>query len=213
MPGSINQFKSSFKTDVARNSRFDVMIPVPLTLIQYRNMSEKLSFRCEIAGLPSRTLSTLNQQIYGPSEKFPYQSSYGDLTLSFIVSDDMSEKLFFDAWLELINPSTNYNFKYKNDYTTQIAINQYDLEGKKSYSVDLVDAFPIDVSQMDLDWSSEGFHKLNVVMSYSYWRNNSVESLISGAVGSVISSGLKSDAIQGIPIIGGLNNLGGNILK
>ena len=47
MAGSINDFKTSFKKDLARPNRFDVSIRVPLTLIQYRNQSRDLVFRCE----------------------------------------------------------------------------------------------------------------------------------------------------------------------
>lgn len=177
MAGSINEFKSSFTKDLARPSRFDVQIPVPLGLVPYIGTSRRLNFRCENAELPGRAISTSTMKIYGPEEKYPYQSNYNDINLTFIVADDMREKLFFDAWLEWMNPTLSFDFKYKKDYVVTLRINQYDLRNKISYSVDLLDAFPIGLNSLDLDWSSDGHHKLSMTFAYTSWKNNSVESL------------------------------------
>ena len=40
-----------------------------------------------------------------------------------------------------------------------------------------IDAFPIIVNQMDLDWSADGIHKLTIVFAYRYWQNNSIQQL------------------------------------
>lgn len=177
MAGSIADFKASFSKELARPSKFDVNIPVPLGLVPYRSSSRMLTMRCENAELPGRTIATTSMKIYGVEEKFPYMSSYNDLSLTFIVSDDMEEKLFFDAWLNWINPNTSYNLKYKQDYSVALRINQYDVQNKVSYSVDLVDAYPIAVNGMDLNWSADGYHKLTVTFAYTSWRDNSLKTL------------------------------------
>lgn len=162
----MTDFISSFKTDLARPSRFDVLIP---PMRGYGYMSEQLSLRCENAELPGRTFMTHDQKIYGPTEKYPYQNSYNDITLTFIVSGDMSERKYFDGWMEAINPTATFNFSYKADYITNIQVRQYDVTGKMTYGVSLIDAYPIAINQLDLDWSSDGHHKLSVVFAYTYW--------------------------------------------
>lgn len=177
MAGSISDFKSSFSTDVARPNRFDVTIPVPIGMVPYRNTSRRLNLRCESAELPGRSLGTTGMKIYGVEEKFPYMTAYNDMSLTFIVGDDMQEKKFFDAWLNWITPSFSYDVKYKADYAVIIRVSQYDLRSKSSYSVDLIDAFPIAVNPLQLDWSSDGYHKLTVTFAYTSWRNNSLEAI------------------------------------
>jgi hypothetical protein len=199
MPGNLNDFKASFKTDIARANKFDVSFPVPLTLILYRNISQRLTLRCESAELPGRSLATTEQKIYNISEKFPYQTTYNDANFTFLVSDDMAEKEFFDSWLEFINPSTNFNFKYKGDYSTTVSVNQYDVQNKKTYSVDLIEAYPVAVNQMSLDWASDSLHKLTVTFAYSYSRVNSLTTSLKTAVTSGIG-GLVTG-------VGGLLNL------
>ena len=179
MASSISDFRSSFKKELARPNRFDVFIPIPYTLLPYYdNGVKELSLRCESTELPSRALATLDRKIGSvPVQRFPYLSMYPDITMTFIVGGDMSEKLFFDAWMELINPSSNFNFKYKKDYCTEILIRQYDTSNNLTYNAMLIDAFPIAVNQLDLDWSSDSIHKLAVTFAYTSWRNNDVSSI------------------------------------
>lgn len=192
MAGSIADFKASFSTELARPNKFDVNIPVPLGLIPYRGTSRMLTMRCENAELPGRTIATTTAKIYGVEEKFPYMTSYNDMPLTFIVSDDMKEKKFFDAWLNWINPNSSYNIKYKQEYSVALRVNQYDVRNQVSYSVDLIDAFPIAVNQMDLNWSSDGYHKLTVTFAYTSWRDNSVETLAMDYLENILSDSLQT---------------------
>lgn len=169
MAGSISKFKSSFATEIARPNRFDVNITVPTVLDS--GASRILTYRCENAQLPSRTFATAEQKTYGPVEKYPYLTTYNDLELTFIVSDDMLEKYIFDSWLESINPSTTNNFSYKSDYSTIITVNQYNLQNEITYSADFIEAYPISINQLDLDWSADGYHKLTVTFAYTRWFN------------------------------------------
>jgi hypothetical protein len=191
MPNTIDSFRSSFKTGIARPHRFDVNIPIPLILIQYRNIAQQLTLRCESANIPGRTLATADQKIYNITEKFPYQTTYNDMEMTFIVSNDMTEKQFFDAWVEFINPSTNFNFKYKGDYATSITISQYDDTNTLSYQIELIDAYPISVNQLDLNWNADGYHKLTVTFAYTYWKNtnlvNTLQNIATEGIGGAVS--------------------------
>ena len=202
MAGSIADFKASFNKDLARPSRFDVNIPIPIGLLPYREIGRTLRMRCENAELPGRSISTTTMKIYGVEEKFPYQTTYNDISLTFIVSDDMAEKKFFDAWLNWINPTINYNLKYKADYAVPLTVNQYDVKNELSYSVTMLDAFPIAVNQLDLDWSSDGHHKLTVTFAYTSWRNNSLEALGMELLETTIANSLFDSSIQRESLLG-----------
>jgi hypothetical protein len=205
MPRSINDFKSSFKDDLARPSRFDVNIPIPLTLIPYVSTARNLTYRCESTNLPGRQLATMEQKSYGPVESYPYATTFNDIDMTFLVDADMNQKLFFDAWLQYINPLHNNNYRYKGDYSTTLRINQYDQANELTYSVDLYEAFPVSTNQMDLDWSSDGVHKLVVTFNYTYWKNNSLQAL--GM--ELVDAGLES----AVTSIGGLGGTGVGVIN
>jgi hypothetical protein len=174
---SLSQFKNSFTLDIARPKLFDIIIVPPTGLQNYIGIARNLTFRCESTQFPSRTFATTEQKFgTNPVEKHAYQTTYNDIEISFIVSEDMSEKKFFDAWMNLINPTASFDFNYRNDYITDFYVFQYDgTQTIKTYSIALLDAFPISVNQLDLDWSNDNYHKLSVTFAYRYWKNIGAE--------------------------------------
>jgi hypothetical protein len=171
----LKSFLDSFKTDVSRPNRFDVEINTPTILIDYISDFRLLDYRCESAQLPSRTFGTVEQKFgSNPTQKYPMHSSYNDLQLTFIVSGNMNEKTLFDIWMEFINPTSTFNFSYKQDYVADITVYQRDLTNNTTYKADFINAYPIAVNQLDLDWSSDGHHKLTVDFAYDYWKNDIV---------------------------------------
>jgi hypothetical protein len=169
------EFKNSFKTDLARPNRFEVDISLNPPRVAYDGIQARdLRLRCETAELPSRTYATAEQKFgSNPIEKYPYQVQFNDLNLTFVVTDDMNPKRFFDAWMEAVIPSYNYNPSYKRGpggYAGTIRVTQFGVDDFPTYKIALDDAYPIAVNQLDLDWSTEGHHKLTVVFAYTYWR-------------------------------------------
>lgn len=169
---TIDELRSSLKKGLASPSRFDVLIPVTDSIEGIT--SQVLSFRCESADLPGLTYATADLKMSSaPIEKYPYLVTFNEINLTFIVSDDMSEKKYFDRWLTSINPQfNNYDFDYKQNYARDITIRQYDIAGNVSYAVKLLEAFPTSMNQLDLEWSTEGYHKLAVTFAYTKWTNS-----------------------------------------
>ena len=197
MAGTINDIRSSFNKDLARASRFDVTVPVPYYMLTQYDNAKQLQMRCEATELPGRTFMTAERKMgSAPIQKMPYYSQYNDISLTFIVSDDMAEKIFFDTWMEVINPTTNFNFKYQSDYAVDLSINQYDVTNNLTYVSTLVNAYPVAVNQLDMNWGSSDYHKLTVVFAYTYWINTTVQ----GVVNQLATQGLSglSDTINGI---------------
>ena len=170
---SLSQFRDSFTLDIARPKLFDVTLTPPSGLQNYSKIARNLTFRCESTQFPSRTFATTEQRFgSNPTEKHAYHTTYNDIEMSFIVSEDMSEKKFFDAWMNLINPTASFDFNYRDDYITDFYVFQYDGSlAVRTYSIALIDAFPVSVNQLDLDWSNDNFHKLSVTFAYRYWKN------------------------------------------
>jgi hypothetical protein len=173
MVANISDFISKFPKDLARPCNFTVKITAPI-LDSYS--SQELTFKCEASELPSRTFSLVEQKTYGPVQQFPIQNFYDKHNLTFLCSDDMREKKLFDRWMDNISDSTissafgvKFDFKYKDTYAGQIEIIQYDVTGKESFNVKLIEAFPISVHPLKLDWGADNeVHKLMVTFAYRY---------------------------------------------
>jgi hypothetical protein len=139
------------------------------------SLSRYLALQCETAELPGRTIDTHEVKIYGPGFRVPHDSKYaGDINLGFICTNDFYERKLFDRWLEAIHPSDTNNLRFPKGnstrYMTNITIVQYDDFIKKIYSVQLIDAFPIDIASQPLNWSEENFHRLSVRFAYQRYK-------------------------------------------
>jgi len=93
----INQY-----SDTARTDKFDVKVGIPNNLLPiYQGYGRMLTFQCESAEIPGRTISTFETRTYGPQLKFPYQSLYSDLSLTFYC---IGNKTAFGALSSLVSP-------------------------------------------------------------------------------------------------------------
>ena len=133
-------------------------------------LSRYLSLQCESAELPGKTFATADVKIYGPTFKVPYQTQYGDTSLTFLCTNDFYERKLFDKWMETIHPSDTNNLRYargeKSRFLTDIKIIQYDDFIKQIYAVQLIDAFPIGIAPQPLSWGEDGFHRLSIQFAY-----------------------------------------------
>jgi hypothetical protein len=138
------------------------------------SVSRYLALQCEAAELPGRTLQTADVKIYGPPFKIPYNSQYGDTTLTFLCTNDFFERKLFDRWIDAINPSDTNNLRFPKGQSSRYMINikiiQYDDFIKQIYAVELIDAFPIGVAPQSLSWSDDSFHRLSVQFAYQRYR-------------------------------------------
>ena len=83
------------------------------------SMSRYLALQCESAELPGRTTATADVKIYGPIFKVPYQTQYGDTTLTFLCTNEFYERKLFERWMESIMPSDTNNLRFAKSQTSR----------------------------------------------------------------------------------------------
>lgn len=183
---TLEEFRSHLNSfvDVAHSDRFRVTIQPPKSLLgKSDDVTRKLSFQCEQAELPGKTLNFFETRTYGPGQKFPYQSVFSDLNLGFICmsnpdgqsSAGLWEKRFFEDWLEIINPSPNtlkngqWNLEYKENYRSTITVEHFDVFNNVTETINYLEAFPYLMNPIPLNWGDDSIMKLNVAFHYTRW--------------------------------------------
>jgi len=138
------------------------------------SISRYLALQCESAELPGKTFQTADVKIYGPTFKVPYQTMYGDTTLTFLCTNEFYERKLFERWMEAIHPTDTNNMRFakgaQSRYMTNIKIIQYDDFIKQIHAVELIDAFPIGIASQALSWGEDGFHRLSIQFAYQKYR-------------------------------------------
>jgi len=138
------------------------------------DFSRSLALLCESAELPGKSLITHEARVYGPTYKVPYQAQYGEMNLTFLCTNDFSERTLFDRWMEAILPSDTNNPRFpksdKSRYMTNIQIIKYDDTAQEIYIIELQDAFPTSIAAQQMSWQDDGFLRLTVQFSYQFYK-------------------------------------------
>ena len=239
MAFGIDQFASEIgKSGVARTSDFMVEITAPTKA--FSSVAQSMMLRIEQVSIPSRTLTTFQQNYYGPPRDIPYRFVSSPITLTIMMSEDMREREFFMQWQDLfigtrrspipLRPEAIYDCGYFKDCVGTVKIKQYgtspafqgrsqgsslfgDIKdaaeafgfntsailnplgfnvfgsasgGKQDptelYGITLIEAFPITVNEIQMNWADDQIAKLQVEIRYTYMTEKHPASDITGAI-------------------------------
>lgn len=118
---SIDTFRSKINSfgGLQKTNRFYVEV---FTKIWTSDVMDRLKFLCEAAELPGKTILTSDAKIYGPAYKIATGTVFNEITLTFLCSNDMREKLQFDVWMNAIQNPRTFDMQYRDDYVGTISI-------------------------------------------------------------------------------------------
>ena len=177
---SISEFVAQLdEENISRKSHYTVLITGPQQL-QGLSQERDMTFRCDHVTEPGRNiLTTSNSYHYGLPLSRAYGSSFSDITISFIMSEDNREKLYFERWMDLmIGPYRNgqiskdmFDIKYFDDYVGTAILYKYNDNGILTYSQKFINVFPLLVADGDLSWDSPEVNRLSVRLYYQYYQD------------------------------------------
>lgn len=172
---NINDFLARISgSGFARANRVTVEIfpPAVLSLLNAAAI-KSLTYTAEQVMLPGRILQASDINIYGPPIKMPTRTLYNDLNVTFLCDDLMTQRTFFDRWINYINPSEGgFNLRYRDEYIGSIKIYQMNESGEKTnYGIALYEVYPLVVNDMNGNWVDNEVQRLQVQFSYRYWEN------------------------------------------
>ena len=164
---NINEFRTVLgkDRDLAKTTRFAVQIA------RLNGVFSDLMYLCETAEMPGRAFQMQDYRYYGPNFKLPNVSEYSDINFTFLVRDVMREKETFDNWMSYINPKNTYDFRFLNEYSSDVYIYQFsELKDEgATYKATLRRAYPINVQSLPISWTDENIHRLTVTFTFTDW--------------------------------------------
>ena len=167
MPFNLTEFRAALNKEkgLARPAYFRVMFSGKL--FRARKI-EALALLCNQASIPGRAISANPVRTYGPRRLNPNLTTYDDIGMTFYCqNDDLFPRPLFEEWQNAVIEATTGIINYPDNYVADVEIEQYDETGKITYAIRLIDAFPIIVAPMALDWGArDTIHNLNVSFSY-----------------------------------------------
>lgn len=150
----------------ARSNRFELNIGPSKSSNAVLN--EAATFLCESVSLPGKDITTFEYSFNAMRNTVKYANGYTlpDITCTFNLTNDYRAKKFFDSWLKLI-VSNEYTVRYAPDYERPVTITQLNQRNERIYGVELLNAFPISVSSIDLsNATTDDISKFSVTLTY-----------------------------------------------
>lgn len=171
------------ENSISKTSLYEVTITPPRVMTT-NPTAPKLSLYAHGAQLPGLFLQTSELKRYGvgPSEKIPYSLAVNDITLKFIGDGKGQIYRFFYEWMQnIVKADTSlqgeysvvsqtglapFEVEFKENYKCQINIKTFDEQGETILSYDLIDAFPISIPEVELDWGEGAMMQFGITFNF-----------------------------------------------
>jgi hypothetical protein len=157
MAFTITDFKAEV-SDLAREAHFDLEIPNLPPVVS--GNSRRLTTLCAAANLPVRQADVVEIRRTGTGITTPFVVGMKFSTFyATFYCDDKSEIIkTFQTWMDgMMNLKRNgklYTIEYRQNYSTDIFLNQYDSLGKKISTYVFKEAFPQTFGPINFSWGS-----------------------------------------------------------
>ena len=183
---TIDAFHSKINSGgLARANKYYVEIEGPIA------SSTGLTVMCDTVTLAGRNLTTSVAREYGALRHIVYGSTYAEFNMSFLCSDGLSEKIFFEDWQALTVPTPSspsgggaFDAEYYDSYVGRIRVKVLNEQMAPTYTCTYYEAFPRTITALDLGYAiNNSLLRVSVTMGYAYWGSGGG----SGYHGTVVS--------------------------
>jgi hypothetical protein len=171
MAFNINQFKSRGLTKGGvRPSLFQVQINPNIG--EDAVTLDKFTFTCRASEIPAATVESINVPYFGRQIKLAGDRTFADWNVTVMNDEDYLVRNMFEDWSNQINQLVgNVKLLPGNTYkNTDALVTQFSKDGVPIRAYNFVGIFPIQVSNMGLDWDNTNtIQTFDVTFAYDYW--------------------------------------------
>jgi len=174
----ISQFRAALNAG-AKPNLFEINLKLPTGVPngvgsagQNANFNTTFRVLCKSAAIPALSVGVIEVPYRGRRIKLPGDRTFGDWTVTIVNDNKQLMRKAFDRWLKYINnPDATADIRTTQDidYKVSIDIAHLKINGKASRRYQLVDAFPTDVSAIDLSYdTTDAIQEFTVTFMYNH---------------------------------------------
>ena len=147
------------------------------TLVEIGGSFEGTNFllHCRAASLPGSNINVIPVNYRGRAIKLPGVRTYDVWNTTFL-NDDGEIRHLLIQWMRqmagMIDGARDATYGPYNKTTSDyrdLSVSQLTKEGKKTITYKLIQAWPVNISDIALDWGTEGFQEFTVTWRYDYF--------------------------------------------
>ena len=176
---TIEKFKSKISTSgLASPNKFEVSITnAPIMSFWNGQTIRDIAIMCETVSIAGRTIQSTLDTTYGYRREIPYNApTYNPVTLTFLCSEGLKEKVFFDRWNDrIISQKGGFDNEYYDNIVGTMEVKTLNRTNTDTdnYIITYNEVYPKTVSSVEFNHSTQNaILRVNVEMAYSYWTTN-----------------------------------------
>jgi len=168
---NISNFKGQLTGGGARANLFKVNMQFPTGVVAD---VVNLEYMVKGASLPASTVGVIEVPYRGRKLKIAGDRTFETWTITVINDTNMSLRNAFEDWMSIIS-ANEQNITYANpplSYTQNMTVSQLDRYAIVTKTYEFIDAFPLSVSTIDLNYeTNDAVEEFTVEFAYQYWIN------------------------------------------
>jgi hypothetical protein len=168
---TLSDFKSSLIGGGARSSLFQVDLRFPSN-VNGGPLAERLApFMVKAASLPGSVINAIEVPYRGRKLKIAGDRTFEPWTITVINDTGMEIRNAFEDWMHQLSRHEENTTTYGNNllYMAEMAVTQIDRVGNPGKIYTIVDAWPANISAIEVNFETEGVQEFTVEMQYQYW--------------------------------------------
>lgn len=191
---NIADFKAQLIGGGARPNQFrvDLAFPSYVTLGAIAGLQGQ--FLCKATSLPASTLENIPIQYRGRAINVAGERTFEQWTVTIYNDTNFNIRNAFEIWSNGIQSNANTLGRVNpRDYQVDMSVNQLDRNGATVKGYRFVDAYPISIGQIALDFETTNqIETFDVTFQYNYWTSDTSTSGSSFGVSGTVNTPVGS---------------------
>ena len=179
---NVERFKSSLTNGGARPNQFMVQLSFPTYVAGQALAVARAPFLVSVAELPGQTVNPAIVQYRGREVKFVGDRIYAPWTITVLNDAEMSIRSAMEQWMGGIEDyAGKFGRLQPSEYQRDMQVFQLDRNGNALKSYNIVNAFPVDLSPVALDFgANDQISTFTVTFQYQHFTtaNNPLGSIV-----------------------------------
>lgn len=175
---NISDFKAQLTGGGARPNQFRVELAFPSYVTAGVVAASQGQFLCKSAQLPASTVENIPIQYRGRAVNFAGERTFATWTVTIYNDTDFNIRNAMERWQNGIQNYTTTNGRVNpSDYQTDLLVHQLDRSGAIVKSYRFVDAYPLSIGLVQLDFdTTNAIETFDVEFQFNYFDSDTATS-------------------------------------
>jgi hypothetical protein len=179
---NVERFKSALTNGGVRPNQFAVQLSYPTYVTGQSIAVARSPFLVSVAELPGQTVNPAIVQYRGREVKFVGDRIYAPFTMTVLNDAEMSIRTALEQWMGgMEDYASKFGRLQPSEYQRDMQVFQLDRNGNALKSYSIVNAFPVDLSPVGLDFgANDQISSFTVTFQYQHFTvsNNPLGSIV-----------------------------------